>query len=138
MISIDAPFRVSEEFRAFGVCLLMYTSRAPCTSTGTSLILPSSRLSLQRGHRAPADLLQAMSHAHRKGLLRPDHWMILIVRLDRALIAMPRRDARQVQQTVQQTGKSSHVESIYFNALRGYRGRASPPCGAPRCNKLGH
>jgi hypothetical protein len=29
MISIDAPFRVSEEFRAFGICFLMYTSRAP-------------------------------------------------------------------------------------------------------------
>jgi len=39
MISIDAPFRISEEFRALGVCLLMHTGRATCTSTGTSLIL---------------------------------------------------------------------------------------------------
>src|SRR5215510_2661432 len=42
------PFRVREEFRAFRVCLLMYTSRAPCTSTGTNLILPSYRLSPNR------------------------------------------------------------------------------------------
>src|SRR5262252_823415 len=52
MISIDAPFRISEEFRALGVCLLMHTSRAACTSTGTSLILPSSRLSLHCGPMA--------------------------------------------------------------------------------------
>ena len=33
---------------------------------------------LQRGHRAPADLSQAVSHTQRKGHLRPDHWMILV------------------------------------------------------------
>ena len=68
---------------------------------------------------------------HRKGLLRPDHWMILTVRLDRALIAMPRRDARQVQQTVQQTGIPRHINQCMFNSLRASSRQASPPYGAP-------
>src|SRR5262249_12231639 len=66
-----------------------------------------------------------------KGRLRPDHWMILIVRLERALIAMPRRHARQVQQTVQQTRNTTRINRCIFNRLRRWLRRALPPYGAP-------
>ena len=136
MISIDAPGRVSEEFRAYGVLLTDVQQPCPLYETGTSLILPSVGFLCNADIEHTCRPLPGNEFMLIVKLIRPDHWMILIVRLDRALIAMPRRDARQVQQTVQQTGIPRHINQCIFNSLRASSRRASPPYGAPRCNKL--
>jgi hypothetical protein len=131
MISIDAPFRVSEECRAFGVCLLMCTSRAHEFGLAVESAFSATRTS------SNCRPLTGNESCSSKGLLRPDHWMILIVRLDRALIAMPRRHARQVQQTVQQSRIPRHINRCIFNNLWTRRGGGSPPYVAPLAARRG-